>query len=128
MNNLSWVIYLIGVADSARSAAIGILVICGMVTALGTILGPLILTYLNWDIDPKSLFKSARNWLGSIAVVCLIIVIIAPSRQTLLLVAGSEMGQCVAASEAVQSIVDPGVELLRTWIAEETRRLKGKKD
>lgn len=45
----------------------------------------------------------------------------------MILIAGSEMGQRVVQSEQVKGIVDPGLDLVKSWIAEETAKLKGKK-
>jgi hypothetical protein len=42
----------------------------------------------------------------------------------MLLIAASQVGERVLSSESVQSVVDPSVDLLRTWITQETNRLR----
>lgn len=47
-----------------------------------------------------------------------------PSRQTVLLIAASEMGEQVLNHPRVNQVVDPGLELLTTWMQAETRALR----
>jgi hypothetical protein len=126
MNSLSWMIYAIGVVDSLREIAQGLLVATGFVVLFGGIFAPLALDMLDVD-NPWRIIRSAIRWIASTIAICALIVVVVPSRQTLLLIAGSEIGQRVATSDAVQDIVGPGADLLKTWIAEETAKLKGAK-
>lgn len=129
MNSLSVLIYAIGVADSARDIAITALIIVGIVGVGGAVLFPLVMMAAeDFDTDPKKVMRKARNWIVPIAIISILVIVFIPSRQTLLLIAGSEIGQRVIASEDAKSVIEPGAELLRTWIAEETRRLKGRKE
>jgi hypothetical protein len=51
---------------------------------------------------------------------------ILPSRDTILLIAASEMGENLVKHENVSKIVDPSLEFLSTWIKTETENLKTK--
>lgn len=42
-----------------------------------------------------------------------------PSRQTVLLIAASEMGERVLNHERVNQVIDPGIDLLKTWMEKE---------
>lgn len=47
-----------------------------------------------------------------------------PERQTVLLIAASEMGERVLNHPRVDQVVDPGIELLTTWMRTETEKLR----
>jgi len=56
---------------------------------------------------------------------------IIPNRETVLLIAASEIGDRVMNSEKmakvgdrVGSVVDPGIDLLKTWIEQQTQTIK----
>lgn len=128
MNNLSWLIYAIGVTDALREMAIAFLIIGGIGGVIGMVLLPMALDLFDTNVGVKEVFRAIRKWAVPTAIICCLIVILAPSRQTLLLIAGSEIGQRVIAAPSAQSVIEPGADLLRTWIAEETRKLKSKAD
>jgi len=135
MNNLSWFIYLTQVVEGARDVIAGgiALAIIG-VAVIGI---PLMAFYLGEGFDEnkytaedKYISGKMRHGLKLSAVVLVggaALATIIPSRQTMLLIAGSEMGERAISSSAVQDVVNPGVDLLKTWIKEETDKLKSKK-
>lgn len=47
-----------------------------------------------------------------------------PSRQTVLLIAASEMGERVLNYERVNQVIDPGIDLLKTWMEKEKMDLQ----
>jgi hypothetical protein len=47
-----------------------------------------------------------------------------PSRQTVLLIAASEMGERVLNHERVNQVIDPGIDLLKTWMEKEKMDLQ----
>lgn len=136
MNGLSWFIYLSNIVNTISSWAsvlsvfIGIIYFIFMVVMSCLLIEP---TARRNDKDLKDIieiktFRSSISWLVMpILVVCIPLALLVPDRQTMLLIAGSEMGQRVVQSEQVKGIVDPGLDLVKSWIAEETAKLKGKK-
>jgi hypothetical protein len=50
-----------------------------------------------------------------------------PSRQTVMLIVASELGERVVSNAQITSVVDPSLELLNAWISKTTQDLKGKK-
>lgn len=53
-----------------------------------------------------------------------IIFVVIPTKQTMVLIAASEMGERLVKSQQVQAILDPSLELLQTYIKKETENLK----
>jgi hypothetical protein len=51
-----------------------------------------------------------------------------PSRQTVLLIAGSEMGERVLNHPRFNQVVDPGLELVTTWMQNETAEIRRSMD
>ena len=47
-----------------------------------------------------------------------------PSRQTVLLIAASEMGERVLNHPRVNQVIDPGIDLLTTWMEKEKHELQ----
>jgi hypothetical protein len=47
-----------------------------------------------------------------------------PARQTVLLIAASEMGERVLSHERVNQVIDPGIDLLKTWMEKEKQDLQ----
>src|ERR1043166_2812405 len=125
MNNLSWLIYGMQVLDGLRN----LLFILAFLILLG--LGVwLFFGCVVSDEDPEPL-KAWRShfcrW-AVIAVSCIVLGILTPARSTLLLIAGSEVGQRIVQSQTSKEIIDPGLDLLKTWIATEKDRLLKSKD
>lgn len=66
-------------------------------------------------------FRKVAIWTALIGWVMYIFL---PTKQTLILIAGAEIGQRVVQSESVQSIVDPGMDLVKSWIKKESLSMK----
>lgn len=118
MNSLSWMIYGIGVADNLGTG-LGILFAIGVMglffASIGIFIG-----------EEVGLIPYVKR--GAIAlVVMLIVMVFLPDRKTMLLIAGSEIGERAIQSESVKDVVNPGVDLLKTWIKDETDKIKNKK-
>jgi len=118
MNNLSWFIYLTQVVDNVGTAA-------AITLLLGGIGGLLIVPiFLSEFFDCEPAFTKKVLWIyGAAMVLAAMVACFTPSRQTMLLIAGSEMGERFVKSETVNSVVNPGVDLLKTWIKRETEKL-----
>lgn len=124
MNSLSWFIYLIQVADGFRDALFATLVI-GIITLGGMGIGFIVTEgelYTDKDVAPWAQRWTRRAQIG--IIVALPLLILFPSRSTLLLIAGSQIGERLVNSDTVHSVVNPGMDLLREWIRTETQKLR----
>lgn len=136
MNNLSWFIYFVQVCDNIGA----LLIVAGVVTLITPVLN-LAFTGIRADrayynttsmggADDEARREVWRGYRGSwkpyvaASVALFMLSALLPSRQTLLLIAGSEIGERVATSDAVKGVVDPGVDLLKSWIKKETDKIK----
>ncbi len=127
MNKLSWLIYLMQVSENLSIGAM-IFLIIGTVGA--TLAG--LFCFLNSVFDDKregwdtwvQIMTRAGAW---ILLVLFIVATMLPSRQTLTLIAASEIGEKLTNSDGVKSVVDPGLDLLKAWIRRETERLSAPK-
>lgn len=126
MNSLSWFIYAIGVLDTMRGAASLVLLLAIFLGIAGIVFAPFIADAV---ADPQwgPFFKGKINLLVIVICCAGLVNVFAPSRQTMLLIAGSEIGQRVVESKSVTEIVDPSVDLLKSWIREETKKLNKEK-
>lgn len=124
MNNLSWFIYFAGIVDT-------ISVWASFFASVGGIMYLAFMLFISGFVggfDPKSKehdeVRGVRREISIIALpilaVCIPIALFVPSRQTLILIAGSELGERAVKSEAVQSVVNPGMDLVKLWIKQET--------
>lgn len=110
MNGLSWLIYWAG-----AGAADGLSNICGFLTVVGFVLGGASLIWfcvLSFDSDREvqnslPYFIQFRRGALALLVFFGLIYFFLPTRQTVLLIAGSEMGERVLKSEQVQGVVIP---------------------
>lgn len=133
MTSLSWLIYWIGTLDSIN----GVLFFGAIITTICMI--PLIITYFTKEFAGcfygnmkeedkrnqwRAMWKTLAKLLIPLWVASIVLNIFVPTRQTVLLIAGAEIAQTVVQSEAVQSVVNPGVDLLKAWMAKETANLK----
>jgi hypothetical protein len=136
MNTLSILIYLAGVAGTMGSFLVFVAVVFGALT-----LGSLIAFVVNLDetdqygrIFPESKLTSQREnrskawrWMWAFLVLMISTGILAtavPSRQTVLLIAASQMGEQVLNHPRINQVVDPGIDLLTTWMQKETADLR----
>jgi formate hydrogenlyase subunit 3/multisubunit Na+/H+ antiporter MnhD subunit len=133
MNNLSWMIYLAGVSESLSGFFVFITVIFAILTAIATIVSVVNAVetdaynrrYSDNTLTYKRSLKKSAFKIAITAFICMIIAgstsALLPSRQTVLLIAASEIGERVVTSERAQSVIDPSVDLLKTWMQRETQ-------
>lgn len=122
MNNLSWFIYLTQLADGVRGTAFGILLAGSFGLLVWFIVAFGMKAFEGMDA-PMNALKSNARWMAAVYVCAALIMIAIPSRQTLVLIAGSEVGERVVNSDAVQGVVNPGMDLVKLWIKKETEAL-----
>lgn len=134
MNNISWFVYGVQIADNVGNVLVGL-----MVLAVAAVIPTIIQYFARWPtyssedhseankVAITAFTRKALTYEAVAFVVCAALVVVLPSRQTLLLIAGSEMGERALKSDAVQDIINPGADLLKSWIKEETERLTSKK-
>lgn len=122
MNSLSWLIYLAEVINTfgkMLGTALFISICALMVASAAVVIG---------HLEEKPAIASAgrrlAKWTLSILFVGSIFFVITPSRQTVLLIAASEIGERVMTSDRVQGVIDPSVELLQTWIRQQTQTIQ----
>jgi sensor domain CHASE-containing protein len=129
MTSLSWFIYFASLVDSISTvfglAAIILVVLFGFTFILNFM--------MNDDVhhsDKETLqknyeyVKSIRRPLYWLVPIFIFISIVVPSRDTLILIAASEIGQKVVFSEQVQNALSPSGELIQTWIKNETQKIQ----
>ncbi len=138
MNNLSLLIYFAGAVNSIGS-------FLTLITVLLTL--AMIGSIIFWVVYHDETDSAWRTYTGDALVECRktrelwrkrtikfallagftgLICNFIPTRQTVLLIAGSEMGEKVLNSEKVTNVVDPGIELITTWMKNETAEIKKK--
>jgi hypothetical protein len=118
MNSLSYLIYLIQVTGTLHVIGGGILI----ATAVVCIVGFLAWAITEGDFDPIE-HKHLRYPIIT-AIVGGLLLTFVPSERTMLLIASSQIGEKIIQSETVQSVVDPSTDLLKSWIALETKKIK----
>lgn len=138
MNSLSLLIYFAGVVGNLASflALITVLLILVMI---GSIIFWVIYhdeTDFSWrplkDDALVECRKTRELWrkrafnFALLAVFIGAINAIIPSRQTVLLIAASEMGEKVLNNEKVGQVIDPSIDLITTWMKNETAEIKKK--
>lgn len=122
MNSLSWLIYLAEVVDTFGKMLDVVLII-----AVAALLAASIATVIG-HLDEEPIITSFGKKLAKATLVtasiCSIFFVITPSRQTVLLIAASEIGERVVTSDRVQGVIDPSIELLQTWIRQQTQSIQ----
>lgn len=136
MNTLSWLIYIAGVTGTLSKFTIFIAVVLGVI-ALVFLIAAAVHTD-ETDSQSRPLpndqiveRRKVRNtcwkyfWWGFIGMWFVGgIASIMPSRQTVLLIAASEIGETVINHQRVIGVLDPSIELLQTWIAQQTDTIR----
>jgi hypothetical protein len=136
VNTLSLLIYLSGVAGALGGFLVFVTVIFGLLAGVS------LATWLihqdetdkaGYSLKGEALIscqdtrKSSWRWFWrflSLMVLCGTVTALTPSRQTVLLIAASEMGERVLNHERVTHVIDPGIDLLKTWMEKETSELR----
>tara|TARA_R110000868_G_scaffold9620_5_gene47550 strand:- start:943 stop:1377 length:435 start_codon:yes stop_codon:yes gene_type:complete len=136
MNNLSILIYLSGVTGNLGNFLTFVAVVFGILGVVSLIVwlvhhDETNSAYVRLDGDAlagvRDKRKTAWRWFwcfcglmvftGSLAS-------LVPSRQTVLLIAASEMGERVLNHPRVNQVIDPGIDLLTTWMEKEKHELQ----
>jgi hypothetical protein len=83
--------------------------------------------FIGWAVSEGEIFdKDWPYWIKRCVAtffVCLFLHGAVPTKQTVLLITGSEIGQKLVESDTVKGVVNPGLNLLKTWIKKETDSL-----
>ena len=136
MNSLSFLIYLAGVTGSVGSFLTFLAVVFGILATLSMVVWLVMHDETDRFSDRlkgddlvacRSMRTKAWRWFWGftgLLVLAGCIASITPTRQTVLLIAASEMGERVLNHPRVNSVVDPGIELLTAWMEKETREIK----
>jgi hypothetical protein len=125
MNNLTLAIYLAGVVDGVRDMIV-LLAVFMVIVFVALVIWSVAIGCNPHDEDVPNSFHWYRKTIYALVATFFLwsaLDILVPTRQTLILMAGSEMGEKLVKSEAVGSVVNPGLELIRTWIQKETKDL-----
>jgi hypothetical protein len=132
MNALSWLIYGAEIGPKIGNVAGSIAIVLTVVGAFGCI--PILAVVLDYGDGLPSFVKPLYKRLAIIVIICTIIFGLAPSSQTILLIAASEIGERTIQSQQFSrveeriatTVVDPSIELLTTWIRTQTEELKAR--
>jgi hypothetical protein len=142
MNALSWLIYLVGMITNL-SAALGVILGVSIFLCIAILIFKAIAflsandswkkealqaeDYIAWQKQFSKYFK----WVFSIFVVSLFLTIFVPERQTMIMIAASEVSERVIKTETMQSALNDvsglsgdAVELLKEYIKSETDKIK----
>lgn len=127
MNNLSWFIYLTQATDSIRDGIILLWWMTVLIFIVWACAGAFTSGIEEKETKIMTTWKAAFRKAMIPMVIAVFVVAVIPSRQTMLLIAGSEMGERIVKSDAVKDIVNPGADLLKAWIKDETDKITNKK-
>jgi len=122
MNSLSWFIYLTQIVDNLQGASQGILIAGAFAGLMGIVFGPTTGDMSDMEVP----FRKIIKWYAGIMLVAMSAYVFTPTRQTMIMIAGSEMGERLVKSDSVNSIVNPGMDLIRKWIKQEADKIKDK--
>jgi hypothetical protein len=120
MNTLSWLIYIIDIIQNLRnigSVALFVLAISIFILVICSIA-----FYIDKDPEVVKILGYLRK-LIYITIALAAIGLFIPSRQTVILIASSEIGERVLKSTTVQSIIEPSIDLLNAWIRKELENI-----
>lgn len=123
MNTLSWLIYFAELVHNFTFIALLISIACFLIWSIARFCFIYYHERMITKEDQERLPSSNYLIVGFILVG---IVTVLPSKNTVMLIAASEVGQRLVTSERVVDVVDPSLDLLKTWIKKETEALKGK--
>lgn len=136
MNNLSILIYLSGVTGNLASFLSFVTIVFGLLGAVCLLIW--LISHDETDATNRRLegealasrletHKNSWKWFWRfcglfvfVGSLCSFI----PTRQTVLLIAASEMGERVLNHPRVNQVIDPGIDLLTTWMEKEKHELQ----
>lgn len=123
MNNLSIFVYLIQIFENI-SAVLSTMAICLLAVGVVAVIVFGIAVADDASDEVVEFFgKLCKIWLKIIIPVSICWAII-PTKETMLLIAASEVGEKIVTSEKITSVVDPSVTLLKTWIEKQTQDIQ----
>lgn len=131
MNSLSWTIYLIYLMGNIHPLMISIGVVftlfnVGCVIYHAAALGDYPPPKGDKADQHRSKRLEAAKRLAFGLPILFALGSIMPDKQTAVLIAASQVGEKLITSEKVTSVVDPSVDLLKTWIQNELNEQKGR--
>ncbi len=129
MNNLSLLIYLAGVTGSLGGFLTFVTVVFAILAVVSVIVWLVSLSDSNFSSTEQAERVKKHSWRWGWAFLALMIFTgsvsaLVPSRQTVLLIAGSEMGERVLNHPKFNQVMDPGLELVTTWMQKETAEIR----
>lgn len=129
MNSLSWLIYAAGVVQSANFIIASLVILIIPLLLLFKLLGAFDNTDYKFvkgemvKVEMGSNFPFSVRQLIAAWFVLAFIGTVVPSRQTIVLIASSEYGEKILSNPKIGEIVDPSIDLLKTWIEKEKEKL-----
>ena len=123
MNSLSVYIYLVQVIGNV-SVYLGGFIVFSIICLCMFSLILLVASDSNCEWATFSVWATyLKRWLRIMAPLSIFWIVL-PTRETMILVAASEIGEKVITSEKVTTVIDPSVVLLKTWIEKQTLDLQ----
>lgn len=123
MNSLSWLIYFASLVDNLTVVAILVSTVCFTIWLMARLTFFILYERMITKEDQKQL--PSGNYL-IVGFICAGLAVFLPSKNTVMLIAASELGQRLVTSQQVVDVIDPSIELLKTWIKKETEAMKTK--
>lgn len=134
MNTLSWFIYFGGTADHMIGFFAFLAVVCGLggiafMVGYSACIGDVSYNLkIPENMAERARLRSARftsiRWCATGLLIFGLIAAMIPSRQTMILIAASQIGEKIVTNERVTSVVDPSIDLLKAWMVSETQKIK----
>ena len=125
MNTLSWLIYLAEVLSSADNFAGAV---AAITVTLAIFSGAALMMFRGENgIDMPFIGKIFKTTIV-ICTITSLIAIILPSKQTIILIAASELGQAAIQSEGAQRVIDPSLRYVESWLNNEIERLRSQQN
>lgn len=119
MNSLTWLIYLTAMIGKVSALFIVGGVFIGVLIAFRALC--VAIQHDHGALEEISVVPKTRYVV--IAILCIFIGNILPDRDTMVLMAASEVGQRVLSNDKVTATLDPALDLLNTWIAKQKEDL-----
>ena len=134
MNNLSWMIYFIDVFQTIVRWSIFATIASAISLSASFIMISICIDDCSKrkEIEKIERYQQTRLKFVKIClpilIVSIIISTVIPSRQTLILISASEIGEKIINSDNTKAIIDPSVNLLKGWIRKELDKLNKESD
>jgi len=112
--SLSWIIYFTGFISNLHGLAVGVVVLSS-----AAFMGLILYSFVEETHEYINLIKKAL----AVCAVAVVFAVICPSRETIIAIVAAQYAESFVKNETLQTVVDPAIDLLKTWIAEETKKL-----